>query len=336
MSSQRREDLNLYDFAKKYQENQSSSELVKKQNATEDKVLSARLEYLNNQKILTMKTLEKEIDLIKKRKKYGWDNPKKDSLSSHHFDRASLPNTPRRWTKDNFSPAKFVKRKFLAQSLPYRDKDAIYPSENVCETNNELPYKQENKRAEKLLYHELHHKHHVDNDVETVNIATNGMESKETLAMPDSLNHNNSLSNLCIKKTKAMSASDENAVQNAQSFPNNTLFRKGIFPGDAIPVAGGNSRDKMINPSKAFPSWSRYHPRLPHDPRQNPGEEEKDCIKGSSVNLNLRKIPSKSNHTDSIKLKSDLCGADFNPLLDLGGGLKDVRFKNLESVLIPH
>lgn len=86
MTLRRRGDDNarLYDFAKKYQENQNSSELVKKQNATEEKVLSARLAYLNNQKELIKKTMEKEIDLVRR-----------NSLSraSYQMDRsASLPS----------------------------------------------------------------------------------------------------------------------------------------------------------------------------------------------------------------------------------------------------
>lgn len=131
----RGEDLSLYAFAKKYQENQNSSELVKKQNATEEKVLSAKLEYINNQQCLTMKTLEKEINMIKKR-----------AISSHHFDRAFLPNTPRKWNKHNFSPAKFVNRNCLTKPFSRRQ---LLPMGNTKRWNvdNTCDYEQSQRNT---------------------------------------------------------------------------------------------------------------------------------------------------------------------------------------------
>lgn len=324
MSSRRRgEDMSLYDFAKKYQENQSSSELVKKQNASEDKVLSARLEYLNNQKVLTMKTLEKEIDLIKRRKMYGLDR----SVSSHHFDRASLPNTPRRWTKDNFSPAKFVKRKTLPHPVSRKQQHRTTgrnvisdTTGNICERNT--PPSREQKDNEETL---------VDNgDCHVVNVTEAVCSDIATLSTE------NITSEMILDSSEK---SDENKPS-----VNPTLISKGIFLSNAT-LGRDNIRDKT---NQAFPSWSRYsHKRLnlskPKDMRRTPtpcpdepegNEQCQQCINGSSVNLNLRQIPSRFHHSDNIKLKLD--NTKLNPLLDLGGGLKDLRFKNLESVLIPH
>ena len=314
MSSRRRgEDMSLYDFAKKYQENQSSSDLVKKQNATEDKVLSARLEYLNNQKVLTMKTLEKEIDLIKRRKKYGWDGSRKHSVSSHHFDRASLPNTPRRWTKDNFSPAKFVKRKSPSQPLSKKHRDR---TENLGERNNISS--KEQKENEDIS----NGNSHVVNVTQAVNINS----SSEAFALPTENEY---------PETQIMSDCEEKPRQTkALSSPER------VFPTHVI-LGRDNIQDKTIN--KAFPSWSRhFHQKQnssnkPQDSRRTPTprfeERIEECINGSSMNLISRQTTSRLHHSDKIKPKIN---NNFNSFMDLGGGLKDLRFKNLESVLIPH
>lgn len=316
MSSRRRgEDMSLYDFAKKYRENQSSSELVKKQNATEDKVLSARLEYLNNQKVLTMKTLEKEIDLIKRRKKYGWDSPR--TVSSHHFDRASLPNTPRRWTKDNFSPAKFVKRKSQQQlvSRNKQNRTAHFMNTtdyNTCETR--IPSPKRNENEETLV---KNRDLHVVNVTPTVNINS----SIETLATDDNI--------------PVIPVTPHTIEKTDEQKSNPILISKSIFPSTA---GRHHTPDKANN--QVFPSWSRYntHHRQNlsklQDSRRTPTprlEENNDqCINGFSVNLNLRQT--RSHHADNTKLDD----TKYNQPLDLERGLKDLRFKNLESVLIPH
>ena len=317
MSSRRRgEDMSLYDFAKKYRENQSSSELVKKQNATEDKVLSARLEYLNNQKVLTMKTLEKEIDLIKRRKKYGWDSPR--TVSSHHFDRASLPNTPRRWTKDNFSPAKFVKRKSQQQLVTKNKQDRAANFMNTTDANKacetHIPSPKRNENDETLVQNrDLH----VVNVTPTVNINS----SMETLATENNI--------------PEIPVNSDTMEKTDQHKSNPILISKSIFPS----TAGRDHIPEKTN-NQVFPSWSRYstHQRQnlskPQDSKRTPTprlEENNDhCINGFSVNLNLRQA--RSHHADNIKLDN----TKYNRSLDLERGLTDLRFKNLESVLIPH
>jgi hypothetical protein len=311
MSSRRRgEDMSLYDFAKRYQENQNSSELVKKQNASEDKVLSARLEYLNNQKVLTMKNLEKEIDLIKRRKMYGWDSARKNSVSSHHFDRASLPNTPRRWTKDNFSPAKFVKRKSPPQ--PRKQKHRLTGRNIVSNITGNI-------YERKAIQQKENEETPINNDV--VNVTQAESPNIETMPAENE-----------IPETIMNVDSSEKADQNKSS-PNSTLISKDIFSSNA--TVGRDTPDK--HNTQAFPSWSRYsHKNLsrPHDTMPEEPVKNRQCINGSSVNLNLRQTSSRSHHSNNIKLKLD--NTKFNSLLDLGGGLKDLRFKNLESVLIPH
>ena len=337
MSSRRRgEDMRLYDFAKKYQENQSSTELVKKQNASEDKELSSRLEYLNNQKVLTMKTLEKEIDLIKRRKMYGWDGSRKNSVSSHHFDRASLPNTPRRWTKDNFSPAKFVKRESLPQSLSRKQKHRakmyrkctsdriVRNNKNICERETSPSIQQKEN--------EDNHPHVVNVMQATVNknIATLPTETTENdvnVVIQASLNTN--IVTLQTEK-QAISGSSEQPDQ-SKSFPNPTFKNKSRFSNNA--TAKNISGDK----ANTFPSWSRYSNKKQNLSKQQDTTNEEPVeqrINGSSVNLKIRQIPSRLHHPHNIKL--ELNDPKLNSRLDMGGGLKDLRFKNLESVLIPH
>lgn len=312
MSSRRRgEDMSLYDFAKKYRENQSSSELVKKQNATEDKVLSARLEYLNNQKVLTMKTLEKEIDLIKRRKKYGWDSSR--TVSSHHFDRASLPNTPRRWTKDNFSPAKFVKRKSQPHHIQPERIVMNNPDGNTCGTDGPSLKRNENEETP-VKSRDLH----VVNVTPLVNINSN----IETLTTETNIPIIPVIPDCTTEKTD-------------QHKSNPILVSKSIFPSTA---GRDHIPDKSNN--QVFPSWSRYstHQRQTlskaQDSRRTPTprlEENNDqCINGFSVNLNSRQT--RFHQVDNMKLED----TKFKQPLDLERGLKDLRFKNLESVLIPH
>lgn len=134
MSTRRRNDdsVRLYDFAKKNQENQNSSDMVKKQNAAEEKVLLARLEYLNNQKQLTRRTMEKEIDLVKRSSCSSGRETSRKSLSSYQLHRSfslSLPNTLPGSTRESLSTGKCEKC-FVSQiasrkmdiSSPYRCK----------------------------------------------------------------------------------------------------------------------------------------------------------------------------------------------------------------------
>ena len=306
--------MSLYDFAKKYRENQSSSELVKKQNATEDKVLSARLEYLNNQKVLTMKTLEKEIDLIKRRKKYGWDSSR--TVSSHHFDRASLPNTPRRWTKDNFSPAKFVKRKSQPQLVSRNKQNHIQdynPNGNTCGIDGPSIKRGENEETP-VKSGDLH----VVNVTPLVNINSN----IETLTTETNIPIIPEISDCTTEKTD-------------QHKSNPILISKSIFPSTA---GRDHVPDKSNNP--VFPSWSRYSTyqrqtlSKAQDSRRTPtprlDENNDQCINGFSVNLNSRQT--RIHQADNMKLDD----IKFKQPLDLERGLKDLRFKNLESVLIPH
>jgi hypothetical protein len=337
MSSRRRaEDMGLYDFAKKYQENQSSSELVKKQNASEDKVLSARLEYLNNQEVLTMKTLEKEIDLIKRRKMYGWDGSRKNSVSSHHFDRASLPNTPRRWTKHNFSPAKFVKRDSLPQPEPQpvsRKQKHRETTRNVRSNENiykrKTPPSIEHKEHEETSANDPHvvnvMQADVNTDIATLPIKTPANDHQ--IVIQESLN----TSTVTLQTEKQAISDSSGKIDEIKSFPNPTFKNKGRFSNNAT-----LRKDKTKTP--AFPSWSRYSHKKQNlsktqDTKHEVPESEQS-VNGSSVNLNLRQIPSRFHHSDTIKLK--LNDSKLNSLLDLGGGMKDLRFKNLESVLIPH
>ena len=326
MSSRRRgEDMSLYDFAKKYQENQSSTELVKKQNASEDKVLSSRLEYLNNQKVLTMKTLEKEIDLIKRRKIYGWDGSRKNSVSSHHFDRASLPNTPRRWTKDNFSPAKFVKRESLPQfALSRKQKHRATirnarNNKNICERETSPSIEKENEDKNPDVVN-------VMQAAVNTNIATLPTDLETTENDVDvviSLNTN--IATLPTEKQAILGTSEK--PDQSKSFPNPTFINKGRFSN--IATAKSNSGDK----ANTFPSWSRYsHKKQNLSKQDTRNDEPEQRINGSSVNLKIR--PSRFHHLHKIKL--ELNDPKLNSLLDMGGGLKDLRFKNLESVLIPH
>ena len=308
MSSRRRgEDMSLYDFAKKYQENQSSTDLVKKQNASEDKVLSSRLEYLNNQKVLTMKTLEKEIDLIKRRKMYGWDGSRKNSVSSHHFDRASLPNTPRRWTKHNFSPAKFVKRESLPQSVSRKQKHRVRNNKNICERETSPSIEQ---------------KENEDNNPHVVNVMQAAVNTNIATLPTETAEHDVHVVIQATLQTEkqAILGSSEKPDQ-SKSFPNPTFKNKGRFSN---------------NVQNTFPSWSRYSHKKQNLPKQQDtkNDEPEQRINGSSVNLKIRQIPSRFHHPHNVKL--ELNDPKLNSLLDMGGGLKDLRFKNLESVLIPH
>ena len=96
MSSRRfgEDNIRLYDFAKKYQENQNSTEMVKKQNAAEEKILTARLEYLNNQKELTKKNMEKEIELVRRNSSSGRDTFRKYLSPAQQNAVCTRQNTP--------------------------------------------------------------------------------------------------------------------------------------------------------------------------------------------------------------------------------------------------
>ena len=102
MTSRRRSEdsIRLYDFAKIYQENQNSSDMVKKQNATEEKVLSARLEYLNNQKELAKKTMEKEIDLVQRNSLSARETSGKSRMS-YQMNRAVSMSSIESWRREN-------------------------------------------------------------------------------------------------------------------------------------------------------------------------------------------------------------------------------------------
>ena len=104
MTSRRRgeDSIRLYDFAKKYQENQNSSEMVKKQNATEEKVLSTRLEYLNNQKELAKKTMEKEIDLVQRNSLSARETSGRSRVS-YQMNRAASLSSIESWRRENLS-----------------------------------------------------------------------------------------------------------------------------------------------------------------------------------------------------------------------------------------
>lgn len=305
VSRRRGEDLSLYDYAKKYQENQSSCELVKKQNASEDKALSGRLEYLNNQKVLTMKTLQKEINLIKRRSMYC--RAASRNVSSHHFDRASLPNTPRRWNIHNFSPAKFVARKALTNKVSRKEKHRIgavnsNSTKDICEVNP--PPLERNEPT--LVNH---------NDIDFVNVA------QETNIVTPPAENGASETRECSEKSE-----QSNALTT-----NNVLTSRGIFPSNCSLKKENNNSQTTTN---ILPVWSRHCTQRrnfakyeKHTPKT--AEKSEQWVSGLSVNLNSRHSLSTCQHSDIIDERK------FNSILDLGG-LKDSRFKNLESVLIPH
>ena len=123
---------------------------------------------------------------------------------------------------------------------------------------------------------------------------------------------------------------------------NPAFMNKGIVPYN-ISVAPGTRCSRTHNQTNFLPSWSRYsHGKQNLTKTQDSSNDtpiptpraktEEHCINGSSVNLNTRN----NLHHPHGDIKQKLENTKFNPLLDLGGGLKDLRFKNLESVLIPH
>lgn len=334
MARRRAEDnFRLYEFAKKYQENQNSSELIKKQNAAEEKVLSARLEYLNNRKELTKKTMEKEINLVRRKCSSGRESSRR-ILSSYQLDRTSLPNTP--------SSSRGCRSGKCARwlSLPQ------LPSANIeitsSDYSNQIDKNERNVCRTDVPPVQTPQQH----DHVAVNNEYNGKEANISL---EETNHK--VGNPTrVNSPTAKHSGHEKQTRNSFAWYNRTKpFGVGStlnFTNDAIDdmrEIDGNQENQNTCKARSHSRGSMEARRQDwmRTPTPFPKQDNIECLLKSSSVLTNQALTDKwhkslrYSRTMSDLGKLRLCNNTPQSYARNGVAAKDLRFKKLESVLVP-
>lgn len=320
--------IRLYDFAKKYQENQNSSEMVKKQNATEEKVLSAQLDHLNNQKELAKKTMEKEIDLLRRNCLSARETSGKSRMS-YQINRAVTLSSIESWRRENLSE----NERCLLLATPQSPSEESKP--HFC---NEIDSKDHGECCVTNVHAAQSSKQRENSTLDSRN------NEKETTFV---MTGNSTQVGTEISKNSSTKRQTRNFGLNTSASKTKLCFEDSLTPrfhltNDGAENVERNGREKKQDCCRAQShylqalearreAWSRTPTPFPKLEREKSGTlVHTNRVLADGRNNQLRFSRTMPHHLPHTQTSSRM--TKCNPT---GVATNDLRFKKLESLLVP-